>query len=220
MKTLLLLLLGLSFPGLAQVGVNTISPTSTLDVNGNTRIRTTPAVTRLPVAKDSILAVDGKGNVVRTTSKLVVTSHLKSFVKGGFSSATPSPLNVNGTSIKLPFNQKDFDTNGEYSTSTATFTATAAGIYSVSVQIKAVSTLGIATNFGVAILKNTTIIARSGYGNINVGIVTVSPPIRQVNTLIALDVNDTITFQVYSDLITAGLIGNREDSFFWIAQEQ
>lgn len=52
----------------AQVGVNTQNPTSTLDVNGNVRIRTTPA----GVAADDVLTTDANGNIRQRTAAEVV----------------------------------------------------------------------------------------------------------------------------------------------------
>lgn len=220
MKTQLLLLLLIGMSGLAQVGINTTSPTATLDVNGSSRIRVSNPNARPAAAKDSILVQDANGNVLRTTSRLVVTSHLKSFVKGGFASTGNQNLTLTGGVLTIPFNFKEFDTNGDYSVSSHTFTAPAAGIYSISAQVKAVAGLSVASNFGIAILKNGVVVARSGFGNLSVAGVTVSPPIRSINTLVKLAAEDTITFQLFSDLVSAGILGTREDSFFWIAQEQ
>ena len=47
----------------AQIGVNTTSPTKTLDVNGELRIRTTPTEGSTPA---TTLAVDDSGNVVKS----------------------------------------------------------------------------------------------------------------------------------------------------------
>lgn len=220
MKALLLLLFLAGSSLCAQIGINTVSPTATLDVNGTMRLRTTSQISRETAAKDSIMVSDSQGNIQRISSKKVVQSHLKSFVKGGFASSGSQNLNLVSGIVTVPFNAEDFDTNGEYSLSTNTFTATQAGIYSISVQIKAVAGLSVATNFGIAIVKNGVVVARSGFGNVSVLGITVSPPIRSVNTLQKLAVDDTISFQLYSDLVSAGILGTKEDSFFWIAQEQ
>ncbi|RZJ66864.1 MAG: hypothetical protein EOO50_08230 [Flavobacterium sp.] len=220
MRTLILWLFMTSLSGMAQVGVNTTSPTSMLDVNGDTRVRTLTSTTDETTARTRVVVSDATGVLQNTTSKAVVTSHLKSYVKGGFSSATDQPLTVTAGSVKIPFNYEDFDENSEYTPSTATFTARAAGIYSIDVQIKSTAALAVASNFGVAIVKNGVVVARSGFANLSIVGAAVTPPIRQVHTLQKLTVNDNITFIIYTDLFSAGLLGNREDSFFTIAQEQ
>lgn len=209
-----------SLSALAQIGVNTTAPTATLDVNGTTRIRTTAVNVKLPAAKDSVLVVDNNGNVRRTTSKAVVTSHLKSFVKGGFSNTGNVTIPLASNVAPAPFGFEEFDENNEYNPTTFTFTATNAGVYSVSSQIKASAALSVTTNFGIAILKNGVVVARSGFANLSLLNIDVSPPIRSVDTLVKLVPTDTITFQIYGDLINAGITGARADSFFWIAQQQ
>lgn len=219
MRRTVLLLALITASATAQVGINTNSPTATLDVDGNARIRTISSTSDETTAKTRILATDASGNLEFVNSKLVIQSTLKSYVKGAFSSTADQPLTFTAGSVKIPFNYEDFDENAEYNTSSATFTARSTGIYSIYVQVKATATLGVASNFGVAIVQNGTIVARSGFGNISVLGVAVAP-IRQVQTLQKLNENDTITFLLYSDLVNAGLIGNRADSFFTIAQEQ
>ncbi|NUY81424.1 hypothetical protein HUK80_10990 [Flavobacterium sp. MAH-1] len=222
MKALLLLLILAGSPLCAQIGINTVSPTATLDVNGTMRIRTTSQISRETAAKDSIMVSDSQGNVQRISSKKVVQSHLKSFVKGGFSSSSDQSLSLTSGTVKIPFNQEDFDENDEFDTGTNTFKAKEAGIYAVSVQIKANSAVSVATNFGVNILKNNVVIARSSFANIGITVVVtainVTPPIRTVQTLVKLNTDDTIRFQVSSDLINVGLLSAKEDSFFTIQQ--
>lgn|GEM_PF-577167 len=205
----------------SQVGINTTDPKATLDVNGNMRIRTTVSTSRLTAPKDSLLVLDHDGNVVRVTSRSAIMSHFRSFVKGGF--ASTSNLNISlgsANAATAPFGYEEFDENSEYNTSTYTFTAKNPGIYSASVQIKSSAALSLTSNFGIAILKNGVVVARSGFGNIALLGVTVSPPMRSLNTLLKLLPGDTINFQIYADLINAGLTGSREDSFFTIQQEQ
>jgi len=221
MKSFLISALLFSITGFAQVGIGTTSPTATLDINGALRVRSTDTNSRETSAKDSILVSDRYGNIQRISSKMVIESRLKTFVKGGFSSSSDQSLSLTSGTVKVPFNYEDFDENNEFDTSTNTFTAKTEGIYTVNVQIKANAT-SVATNFGIAILKNETTIARCGFSNIGVTIafvtVTVTPPVRAVQTLVKLNVGDTITFNINSDLINVGLLSNKSDSFFTIQQ--
>lgn len=210
-----------SITSYAQVGIGTTNPTATLDINGALRVRTTDANIRETSAKDSILVSDRYGNVQRISSKMVIESRLKTFIKGGFSSSSDQSLAITSGTVKVPFNYEDFDENNEFDTSTNTFTAKTEGIYAINVQIKANST-SVATNFGVSILKNETVIARCGFSNIGVTIafvnVNVTPPVRAVQTLVKLSVGDTVNFNLYTDLINVGLLSNKPDSFFTIQQ--
>ncbi|NMH27738.1 hypothetical protein [Flavobacterium silvaticum] len=206
----------------SQVGVNTTSPTTMLDVNGDMRIRTVPLTTSETIAKDSVLAIDKKGYVYRISSKTIVQNYLKTFVKGGFTATADQSLTLTSGTVQIPFNYEEFDENNEYVPSNATFTAKNAGIYAIGVQIKANNSVTVASNFGVAILKNNVVIARNGFANVGITILTVTvnvtPPIRSVQTLVKLNTGDTIKFNVYSDLVNAGLLSAKEDSFFTIQQ--
>ena len=221
MKHILFAFILFSITGTAQVGIGTTDPTATLDVNGAMRVRSTATNSRETSAKDSILVSDRYGNVQRISAKTVVESHFKTFIKGGFAGTADQSLTLSSGTIKIPFNNEDMDENDEFNTGTYTFTAKNNGIYSITVQIKS-NASSIATNFGVSILKNESVIARTGYSNIgfNLGLasITVTPPVRSVQTLVKLTAGNTISFNIYTDLINVGLLSAKEDSFFLIQQ--
>lgn len=204
--------------GIGQVGIGTTTPTADLDVNGTFRVRTSVLTNSITAAKDSILVVDNIGNVSRVSSKTVFESNLKSCVKGSFSSASDVALTLTAGASKINFDFEDFDINNEFNTATSEFTAKQNGIYQVTVQIKATSAIAIATNFGVAILKNGTVVNRTSYANIGVLGVNVSPPVRTVTTLVSLNTGDTISFNVLSTLLSLNVLGTKEDCNFTIQQ--
>lgn len=203
---------------IAQVGIETTTPTKTLDVNGEMRVRFTTSNLNEPAAKDSILVVDNLGNVYRTSSKKVVNSYLKTVIKGKFSSSSIVNLSLISSKVVIPFDAVDFDINSEFDTSTNTFTAKQDGIYTIKIQIKSDATVGAATNFGVAISKNGTVISRNSFANISLLSTNVTPPIRSLETLVQLTTGDTINFNIVSDLINVSILGTSEDCFFTIQQ--
>jgi hypothetical protein len=226
MKTPLLILM-MAFSTcccLAQVGIGTTSPTAMLDVNGNMRIRTTSLNPNESSAKDSVLVVSADGTVGRVSAKSVVNSYLKTFIKGRFSSPTTQSISISSGSQKIiPFNLKEFDTNNDFNTATSTFTASQSGIYSIWVQIKGGGSVAVATEFGVAIAKNGTIVTRNSFANVGVdlgllGVVNVSPPLRNTTALVQLNAGDTISFYVLSSLASVSLAGTGEDTYFTIEQ--
>lgn len=217
-KIYLLFFILLSFPITAQVGIKTVAPTADLDVNGTMRIRSTSTNFNESAAKDSILVSDNVGNVKRISSKKVVESHFKTFVKGSFLISADVSLNLSSGTKKIPFDFEDFDTNDEFDTSTSIFTAKQDGIYQIVVQIKATSGIAIATDFGVAVLKNGTIINRNSFANVGVAFVNITPPLRTVQTLVKLSTGDTISFHATSNLLSLGVVGSREDCYFSIHQ--
>lgn len=201
-----------------QVGIRTTSPTADLDINGNLRIRTLNTNPNESAAKDSILVSDNIGNVNRISSKKVIESHFKTFIKGSFTSTSDVSLTLSSNTKKIPFDFEEMDINDEFDTSTATFTAKQDGIYQIYVQIKATSGIAIATDFGVTILKNGVVVNRNSFANIGVVVTNVTPPVRSIQTLLMLNTGNTISFNVVSNLASLGIIGSKEDCFFTIQQ--
>lgn len=219
--TFIILLTSLLFSTImsAQVGVGTIDPTAALDINGDLRIRSITEETLLDIAQDSILVLSRNGNVNRISSKKVIESTLKTTAKANFGTggSTISLSILSGEAV-IPFNNAEFDTNNEYNTTTYTFTAKQDGIYDIYAQIKASSSISIATNFGLSIAKNGVIVAENSFANISVLSIKVTPPIRNVQTLLQLAENDTVTFKITTSLLSVDLLNNPKDSFFTIHQ--
>ncbi len=234
----LLLIFNLSY---SQVGINTTSPTASLDVNGNLRVRDiieeTDVATAALVSKDSVLVTSNE--IVKSIpSKEIISAVLKTAVKGGFTNATSSTLNLSSTYTDIPFDSESFDLNDEFDVTTNTFTAKQNGIYEVKVQINASASITASTNYGVCILKNGVVEARENFSNITVNVVfpelnltlvtipetlllnlPVTPPVRKAEALLQLNTGDTITFQVFSNLgATVNLSDNIIDSYFTIVQ--
>lgn len=206
----------------SQVGIGTSSPTADLDINGTLRIRSTSTYVSESAAKDSILVSDDIGNISRISSKKIIESHLKTFINGNFSSGSVIGLTLLSNTVIIPFSTVDFDVNNEFNTTTNVFTAKQDGIYDIYVQIKA-SGIGVTTNYGVQILKNATVVSQNSFANVGIsvlgiGIVNVTPPIRNTKTLLQLASGDTIQFNVVSNLASVSLVGNNQDCFFTIHQ--
>ncbi|MCB0457388.1 MAG: hypothetical protein KDC91_06555 [Flavobacteriaceae bacterium] len=217
------LLLGLfliSFSALSQVGINTTVPAATLDINGDLAIRTVPVEPNKDIAKDSILVISKEGIVKTISARDIISKGIPSIAKGNFS--TPGAVSVSlltGTAI-LPFDNEEFDLNNEYDTSTYTFTAKQDGIYQVYVQIETNSAIGVATNFGVSIRHNGTMIATSNFANVGIAGVNVTPPFRSTSTFIQVITGDTINFHLEGSIAlgTIPLSGQDFNSFFTINQ--
>ena len=218
MKNLLLTISMISyFATYSQVGIGTTNPTAALDVKGDAKIRTTTSSVNEAAARDSIIVVDGSF-IRRVSSKTVVNSYLKSLVKGKFASGSTINIAIVSGAGKIPFNAVDFDSNLEFNTTTNTFTAKQNGIYEINIFIKA-DNPSVATNLGVAILKNGTVINRNSFANVNVTLVgNVTPPVRTIQTMVELIANDTITFNLLSSLLSVDLLTTSQDCFFTIQQ--
>lgn len=206
----------------SQVGIGTTEPTASLDVNGNLRIRAIQEETEEKIATDSILVISRDGTVNRISSKKVYESNIKTAVRGNFSGSGNINLTLGSNVVKIPFNNVAFDINNEFDIATNTFTAKQDGIYQVYAQINSSGGLAISTDYGIQILKGTEVIAQENFANISVTIVfltiNITPPIRNVQTLIQLSEGETISFQLFTNLLSADLLRSKTDSFFTIHQ--
>lgn len=224
MKKLLIILLLASAGGFAQVGIGTLSPAATLDINGNAKVRTIAASTLEAVAKDSVLVID-RGFINRIPTKSIIESHFKTFIKGGFTGTPDQAITLTSGVAKLQFNAEDFDENNEYNTSGSSyeFIAKNAGLYAIDVQIKAGSAIAVSPDFGVAIMKTplstgtAVIVAKQSFANIGVLGINVTPPVRFVRSLVKLVAGDKIFFNVYNNL-SLGVVSAPEESYFTIQQ--
>ncbi|MCT8340962.1 complement C1q domain-containing protein [Flavobacteriaceae bacterium TK19130] len=207
-------------PACAQVGINTSSPTASLDVNGDVRIRTITETPHPEIAKDSVLVIGRDGTVQKIKATEIIDKALPSVVKGTFGSSSSISLSLLSGNATLPFDNEVFDTNNEFNTSTYTFTAKNEGIYSISVQIKTDGSIGVATNFGVAILRNGSIAVQNSFANVGILGINATPPVRDASTLLQLNAGDTIRFQILGSIAlgTVNILGDASSSQFSIHQ--
>lgn len=223
MKNLILFLLFFPILSFSQIGIGTENPTRTLDVNGDLRVRATASTVRESAAKDSIITVGATGNVTRVSSKTVIESHFKTYIKGSFITTGPSLINLgilaNGYSV-IPFNTTEFDIDSEFNITTNTFTAKRSGIYSFYIAIKVNSAvLSVNGDFGVAIFQGNTLKARNSFANLQLLGLNITPSVRSAQTILQLNTGDTVTFRTFSSVaLTAGLLSNGDESFFTIQQ--
>lgn len=220
----LMLALSLTSVSYSQVGIGTLNPTASLDVNGNMKIRTVTVNATEAVAKDSILSMD-KGIVNRISAKSVIESHFKTFIRGGFTSGSDVSITISSGVAKLQFNDEDYDENNEYNTSGSSyeFIAKNPGLYAIDVQIKGGSAISASLDFGVAIMKTPlatgtpVILAKQSFANIGLLGINVTPPVRFVRTIVKLLAGDKIYFNVTNSL-SLGIVSAKEESFFTIQQ--
>lgn len=219
MRILVFLALLLSAPVMGQVGINTTAPVSTLDVNGTLKVRSVPSESTIADVKDSILVVN-QSWVKAISVNSVVDLALPSLVKAHFTGSGTVNISLATGAAVIPFDTEDFDLNDEFDTTTYTYTAKQDGYYNIHVQIEAGPTIAISTSFGVAILKNGSVVNRNEFANVGVLGVNVTPPIRDVQTLLQLDVGDTVSFNVVGSIAmgSVNLLQNYQDSFFSIEQ--
>lgn len=130
-KSIVLAMLVVSSFVLAQsnkVGINTTTPTSVLDVNGDLRVRTIPTSSNI---KDVALVTDVDGNVKKKLNEVrgLMRAYLASNFPAGSSSSNIYKIGNSWTMIENP--------NSDFSTTNSLFTAPSTGLYRIVITITA-----------------------------------------------------------------------------------
>lgn len=103
-----------------QVGINTETPTSTLDVDGNLRVRSTPISSS---TTDDILVMNDSGYVKKS---IVSNSYFRGYLGSDFSSGTTNSAIYKITGFTIVDQPTD-----EFDTSDNTFTPAYSGLYNI-----------------------------------------------------------------------------------------
>lgn len=223
MKLLLFIFFIVTCQVFGQVGIGTTEPTATLDINGNLRIRSIQEETNEKIAADSILVISRDGTVHRITSKKVYESNIKTAIRGNFSDVGSNiSITLGSDYAIIPFNELVFDLNNEFDALTHTFTAKQDGIYQIYAQINSSGGIAASTDYGIQILKGTEVIAQENFTNLNINLglinLNITPPIRNVQSLVQLTEGESIQFRLFANLLSVNLLSSKSDSFFTIHQ--
>lgn len=204
----------------SQVGINTVEPTATLDINGNLRIRNVEACPDAACV-NSILVKNDDGYVRSISKDQLAVSNNVSFVSGTGSAGTiVADVLIFTNWWKIRFDKEIIDDNNDFDTSTNTFTAPKNGIYAVYVQSKTSSLVTVDdVGVGIFVQKGSALpilAAEESFVNVNVLGISVSPPTRSTQIIVALDAGDKIIFGIKSTL--AVNLFSETLSFFTIHQ--
>jgi hypothetical protein len=140
MKHLLsLLTISLGIGTYSQVGINTASPTQTLDVNGAVRIRSTPLASSLGTAK--VMITQANGDVYQIdpsvfTGNLKIPTTVLSVKLVSPSTTLLSGGNVSHTVIYDSVDISPAASIGGWNAGTNTFTVNKEGVYQISASIQ------------------------------------------------------------------------------------
>lgn len=140
--------------GFAQVGINTQSPTRTLDVNGNARIRNIDLQTTAP---NFVVVSDADGNIRKVNPSDLTSGTSASYspkIAGIF--RLTNDFNCNGCDrVAIPFDQT-VSVNPEFLqiNSNGNYTVLSTGLYEFSVQVGVVNVTA-ATDIIIGIVDST-----------------------------------------------------------------
>ncbi|PWW20605.1 hypothetical protein [Chryseobacterium sp. AG844] len=148
----IMLLLSVIFGGMmySQVGINTATPTRTLDVNGNVRFRSVDVVTNSD--NSGILLTDTAGNVSQiSSSDFFSTLKIPSNAFNAEQNTNISTnLSGNSTYHNVVFGTVNLNVagNGIWNAANNTYTVAKAGVYSISTGVQLSNTLNSAVTYG------------------------------------------------------------------------
>ncbi|WP_278380347.1 hypothetical protein [Chryseobacterium arthrosphaerae] len=215
-----------TLPLLSQVGINTTTPTATLDVNGTLKVRDTPAATALPgyqvlainqgssevYKMDPLLLMAGSGSntTVYAAKKAASLSLLNvSVFPGGFKA-----LNLKATDRTLG-NATLFDDND------GSYVIPSTGVYAVGYTFKystgLVAALLSEAGIGIARTRNgtPTLIDSRMFSGINVLGIGLSVADTNITSLYSFQKDDKINFgTIETGLITLGAISSSIASIY------
>lgn len=228
MKTNLysLILACATLPLFSQVGINTSAPTATLDINGNMRVRNTPAATTVPgyqlLVQDnsttSVFAMDpqlliGAANVNSGMYAAKKTS--------GISLLSLSLFPTGFRSVNFLAAERTIGSGAMFSDTDNTFIIPSDGVYYIGFSFRygsGVQASVLANSPGIGILRNRSgvgaIIDSRTFSGIDAVLLKITVSDSSINSIYSLKKDDKISFGlVGSSLLDAGLLDSSVASF-------
>lgn len=215
-----------TLPLFSQVGINTATPSATLDVNGTLKVRDTPVATALPGYQ--ILALnEGSEQVYMVDPQLIINA---SGVNSGMYAARKSTgisllslgLFPSGfRAVNFVAAERTIGSAAMFSDTDNTFIVPSTGVYYIGFSFRygtGVQASLLANSPGVGIVRTrggvaTTIDSRA-FSGIDVTLLKLTISDASINSIYSLQAGDKISFGlVGSSLLDAGILGSSVASF-------
>lgn len=215
-----------TLPLFSQVGINTATPTATLDVNGTLKVRDTPVATALPGYQ--ILALnEGSEQVFMVDPQLIINA---SGVNSGMYAARKTTgisllslgLFPSGfRAVNFLAAERTIGSEAMFSDTDNTFIVPSTGVYYIGFSFRygtGVQASLLANSPGVGIVRTrngvaTTIDSRA-FSGIDVTLLKLTISDASINSIYSLQAGDKISFGlVGSSLLDAGILGSSTASF-------
>ncbi|MFZ4927840.1 hypothetical protein [Chryseobacterium sp. Mn2064] len=217
-----------SLPLFSQVGINTDTPTATLDVNGTLRVRVTPPAATVTgyqvLAQDAattevfaldpqlLIAASGTNTSVYAAKKNTGISLLSVGVLGDF-----KPVNFLAAERSIGSAALFNDTN-------STYTIPSTGVYAVSYSFRfgtgiQASLLSSGTGIGITRTRGagagvTTLIDSRTFNGVNLVVANLTISDSTINSLYSFQAGDRVTFGFIDPGITLTLLSTSVASFY------
>ncbi|MFS4428926.1 hypothetical protein [Chryseobacterium sp. GVT01B] len=230
MKTKLysLMLACATLPLFSQVGINTATPSATLDVNGTLKVRDTPAATALPGYQ--VLAINQGSTQVYTVDPalLIAASGTNTSVYAAKKATGISLLNIGIFPASfLPVNFVAADRNigsaALFTDADGSYTVPSTGVYAVGFAFRygtglQASLLSGAPGIGIARTRTgvTTIIDSRPFSGVNLALaINLTLSDASINSLYSFQAGDKVSFGLTdSGIFSGSLLGSSISSFY------
>jgi len=197
----------------AQVGINTATPKSTLDINGNLKIRTVPVLSSYPTSDQIILLVDknsttGDFEVKQVSMDILFNTNAYYASKSGGWSLLDLGLGNSWAKINLT-GSSDTKLGSQSQFTTGVYTAPQSGVYAVNYEFQFAAGVNLEVLGGkkLGLIKNaTTVWDEKLFDGVRIALVIpiASAPVTStsLSSMVQLNAGDTLTFAVN----TSGLL--------------
>ncbi|ANF49518.1 hypothetical protein A0O34_02645 [Chryseobacterium glaciei] len=233
MKKLIIIFAFASFLELgSQVGINTTTPTATLDINGNLKVRETPQVLALPGYQ--IMAVNqGNFEVAKVEPQMIVdaaaavankNTSVYSAAKNGGITLLGLSLFSNWKQINFTLSDKGVGISTLFSETDYSYVVPSSGVYAVNFYFRYGSGLQaslLTGNPGIGIIKNSggifsTLDIRQ-FSGINLGLAALTVSESAISALYSLQAGDKLYFGLSgTSVLSASILGSTSNTSFHV----
>ena len=215
-----------TLPLFSQVGINTDTPTATLDVNGNMRVRITPAAPTVTGYK--LLAQDtGTTEVFSMDPQLIIAAaNVNSGMYAAKKTTGISLLSLGlfptgFRAVNFVAAERTIGSGSMFSDTDNTFVVPSTGVYYIGFSFRygtGVQASVLANSPGIGILRNRggvgTLIDSRTFSGIDALVLKLTISDANINSIYSLQAGDKISFGlVGSSLLDAGLLDSSVASF-------
>lgn len=215
-----------AIPVFSQVGINTSTPTATLDVNGTVKVRDIPATTALPGYQ--ILALNqGSAQISQVDPQLLLNTNTNTSVYAAKKTAGISLLSLGlfptgFRAVNFLAVERTLGSASLFSDTDNTYTIPTSGVYEIGFSFRYGSGLQaalLANSPGLGILRTragvATIIDSRPFSGANLILLSLTISEGSITSLYTLQAGDKISLGLTgSSLLDAGLLGSSVSSFY------
>lgn len=222
MKTKLysLLLACAALPLFSQVGINTDTPTKTLDVNGTLRVRVTP--TASAVTGYQLLTQDtGSTEVYKMDPQLLIAaSKVDPSIYAAKKTSSLALLSLTGpggfTALNFAAADRSIGSGSLFTDSDGSYNVPSTGVYAIGFSFKYSTGVvaSLLSNGGIGIARTRSGVTTLIDSRMFSGIVTLSIADTNLTSLYSFQAGDKINFGIIESGITLGLISSSSASFY------